>query len=159
MHVRRETGLSITRAFGKPPPFLHIFPHWWEGHKTLIAQEILKGQRKSALLVALSIARTYPNTITVPAVAGESGVSISYIEQIAAKLVKARIIKGQRGAGGGYSFFRPPSSTSVLDVIRSVSNTGEIPIASVASIERLEAALNECLRTVTLEQLISGRQV
>jgi len=43
-----------------------------------------------------------------------AGVSVSYLEQIASRLVKAGMIHGKRGPGGGYTLM--PGFVDVVDV-------------------------------------------
>ena len=48
------------------------------------------------------------------------GISLSYLEQLFAKLRKGGLVKGVRGPGGGYRLALPASQISVADIIRSV---------------------------------------
>ena len=47
-------------------------------------------------------------------------ISLSYLEQLFAKLRKEGLVKGVRGPGGGYSLARPSDQISVADIIQSV---------------------------------------
>ena len=48
------------------------------------------------------------------------GISLSYLEQLFAKLRKSNLVKGVRGPGGGYCMARPASEISVADIIIAV---------------------------------------
>jgi Rrf2 family iron-sulfur cluster assembly transcriptional regulator len=47
-------------------------------------------------------------------------ISLSYLEQLFAKLRKAKLVEGVRGPGGGYRLGRPASKISVAEIITAV---------------------------------------
>lgn len=47
-------------------------------------------------------------------------ISLSYLEQLFAKLRKGGLVEGVRGPGGGYRLARPADQISVADIIESV---------------------------------------
>lgn len=59
--------------------------------------------------------------VTVATISSELKLSQSYVEQIVSKLGKAKIVRGQKGPGGGYHLCKPESETSVAEVIRAVT--------------------------------------
>lgn len=56
-------------------------------------------------------------------IAHRQGLSLAFLEQIFARLRKARLVTGARGRGGGYRLSRPPSRVAVADVIAAVDRT------------------------------------
>jgi Rrf2 family iron-sulfur cluster assembly transcriptional regulator len=48
------------------------------------------------------------------------GISLSYLEQLFAKLRRHELVRSRRGPGGGYELNRSPEEISVADVIRAV---------------------------------------
>ena len=48
------------------------------------------------------------------------GISLSYLEQLFAKLRKADLVEGLRGPGGGYRLGMPSSEISMADIILAV---------------------------------------
>ena len=56
-------------------------------------------------------------------IAHRQGISLAFLEQIFARLRKARLVTGARGRGGGYRLCRPPSRVAVADVIVAVDRT------------------------------------
>lgn len=53
-------------------------------------------------------------------VAQRQGISISYLEQLMAKLKKAGLVKSVRGVNGGYIIAMPAEQISVGDVLRAL---------------------------------------
>lgn len=47
-------------------------------------------------------------------------ISLSYLEQLFAKLRQANLVKGVRGPGGGYRLARPANEITVADIITAV---------------------------------------
>ncbi len=47
-------------------------------------------------------------------------ISVSYLEQLFARLRKNRLVKGMRGPGGGYRLARPASEVTIAEIIAAV---------------------------------------
>ena len=58
--------------------------------------------------------------ITLSGVSARQGISLSYLEQLFARLRKSGLVSSSRGPGGGYSLAKPADAISVVDVITSV---------------------------------------
>ncbi len=58
--------------------------------------------------------------VSLAEVAERQNISISYLEQLIAKLKKAGIVQSTRGAQGGYSLAKAPEEISVGDILRSL---------------------------------------
>lgn len=58
--------------------------------------------------------------VTLADISQCQGISLSYLEQLFAKLRKGGLVEGVRGPGGGYRLARPASEISVADIIQSV---------------------------------------
>ena len=56
-------------------------------------------------------------------IAHRQGISLAFLEQLFARLRKARLVTGTRGRGGGYRLCQPPSHVAVADVIVAVDGT------------------------------------
>jgi Rrf2 family iron-sulfur cluster assembly transcriptional regulator len=48
------------------------------------------------------------------------GISLSYLEQLFARLKKSNLVEGLRGPGGGYRLSRRPDDISIADVITAI---------------------------------------
>lgn len=58
--------------------------------------------------------------VSISSIALRQNISERYLEQLAAKLKKAGLVKSIRGAQGGYRLARPASEISVGDVLRAL---------------------------------------
>ena len=56
--------------------------------------------------------------VSLSDVAERQNISISYLEQLIAKLKKAGIVQSTRGAQGGYSLAKEPEEVSVGEILR-----------------------------------------
>ena len=58
--------------------------------------------------------------VTLADISETQGISLSYLEQLFAKLRKHNLVKGMRGPGGGYRLARLPDDISVAQVIDAI---------------------------------------
>ena len=58
--------------------------------------------------------------VTLADISETQGISLSYLEQLFAKLRKHDLVKGMRGPGGGYRLARLPAEISVAQVIDAI---------------------------------------
>ena len=58
--------------------------------------------------------------VALSSVAERTGISISYLEQLIAKLKKAELVNSIRGAQGGYVLAKSPKEISVGDILRAL---------------------------------------
>ncbi|AHK79564.1 MULTISPECIES: Fe-S cluster assembly transcription factor [Ectothiorhodospira] len=58
--------------------------------------------------------------ISLADISGRQGISLSYLEQLFARLRKRGLVLSTRGPGGGYTLSRPPSELAIADVISAV---------------------------------------
>src|SRR5690625_1631978 len=113
------------------------------------------------LTIMIELARQYgEGPVSLKSIAEENRLSAHYLEQLAAPLRNAELIKSIRGAYGGYRLARKPSSITAGDIIRVL----EGPITLVEGIEdeepakqalwlRMTDAVKNVLDTTTLEDL------
>jgi Rrf2 family transcriptional regulator, iron-sulfur cluster assembly transcription factor len=59
-------------------------------------------------------------SITLSDISERQGISLSYLEQLFARLRKQGLVSSSRGPGGGYRLSRVASEITVLDVITAV---------------------------------------
>lgn len=73
------------------------------------------------LRAMMELARRYhEGPVSLSKVARSRGLPLAYLEQIAAYLRKAGLVRSVRGAQGGYRLARPPAEISVGDVFRAL---------------------------------------
>tara|TARA_R100000988_G_C3957576_1_gene144444 strand:- start:203 stop:676 length:474 start_codon:yes stop_codon:yes gene_type:complete len=58
--------------------------------------------------------------VTLSDIASRQSISLSYLEQLFAKLRRADIVSSVRGPGGGYKLSRDPGSIRISDIILAV---------------------------------------
>lgn len=61
--------------------------------------------------------------ITLSLISERQGISLSYLEQLFAKLKKAGLVSSARGPGGGYRLSRIASEISISEIIRAVDES------------------------------------
>lgn len=115
------------------------------------------------LTIMIELARKYGGgPVSLKSIAEDNNLSAHYLEQLAAPLRNAGLIKSIRGAYGGYILASEPSLIKAGDIIRVL----EGPIILVEGIEdeepakqalwiRITEAVKEVLDTTTLEDLIN----
>jgi Rrf2 family iron-sulfur cluster assembly transcriptional regulator len=64
--------------------------------------------------------------ITLQEISGRQKISLSYLEQLFAKLRRNRLVKSVRGPGGGYQLHRPASEISIASVIDAVNESTDV---------------------------------
>lgn len=116
------------------------------------------------LTIMIELAKEYgEGPKSLKSIANENDLSEHYLEQLAAPLRNAGLVKSVRGAYGGYKLANPPNEITAGDVIRVL----EGPITLVEGIEeekpaqqalwiRIRDAIREVLDNTTLEDLIKS---
>ena len=61
--------------------------------------------------------------VSLSDVAERQNISISYLEQLVAKLKKAGIVQSTRGAQGGYALAKEPEEISVGEILRALEGS------------------------------------
>jgi len=61
--------------------------------------------------------------VTLTDIAKRQNISLSYLEQLFARLRRAGMVEGVRGPGGGYQLSRDTSQINVADIITAVDET------------------------------------
>jgi Rrf2 family iron-sulfur cluster assembly transcriptional regulator len=118
----------------------------------------LSGKKKSAVIISLSLAKTFPNPYDAFSISLEQGISISYIEQVMAFLRRGKLVTGIRGPGGGYVLARHPSKINVAEIVDCIDDNLDEPFKdkSIAiAIERFGKEQREFLKSISLAFLIS----
>lgn len=58
--------------------------------------------------------------VTLIDIAARQTISLSYLEQLFARLRRANLVKGVRGPGGGYTICGSPNDISIADIVGAV---------------------------------------
>lgn len=81
----------------------------------------LSTKGRYAVMAMVDLANTSKgNPVALADIAERQEISLSYLEQLFAKLRKGGLVKSVRGPGGGYLLARPPEATRISDIILAV---------------------------------------
>lgn len=101
---------------------------------------LISTRGRYALRVMLDLAQCDAGRFEpLPLVAERQDISEKYLESILASLVRAGLVEGQRGKGGGYRLCRAPEEYSVADILQASEG-------SLAPVACLEGENNTCPR-------------
>ena len=67
-------------------------------------------------------------SVTLADISEAQGISLSYLEQLFARLRKNGLVEGIRGPGGGYQLSRSPDEISVANVIDAIGETVDVTL-------------------------------
>ncbi|GAA6129925.1 Fe-S cluster assembly transcription factor [Halopseudomonas sabulinigri] len=106
--------------------------------------------------------------ITLADISMRQGVSISYLEQLFAKLRRSKLVESVRGPGGGYRLSGGPGAISVAQIVEAVNDSmdatrclgkGDCQHGEVCLTHHLwsdlSARLRQFLNDITLADLVS----
>ena len=100
-----------------------------------------------ALRVMIDLAEhQWSGHIPLKEIAQRQGISEKYLESIIKLLVKARLLSGVRGKGGGYQLTNPPEQYTVIDILRHTED-------SLAPVACLEEGAAPCPRAAECRSL------
>jgi Rrf2 family iron-sulfur cluster assembly transcriptional regulator len=75
-----------------------------------------------AVTAMLDLALHYDQgAVTLADIARRQGISLSYLEQLFAKLRKSGLVDSVRGPGGGYNLANEPANISVADIVIAIN--------------------------------------
>jgi Rrf2 family iron-sulfur cluster assembly transcriptional regulator len=108
---------------------------------------------------------------TLAAIAKRQDISVSYLEQLFAKLRAGGLIKSVRGPGGGYVLARPSRDITIADIYEAVYDPSENPPSASdlpgqgpdlkSHMRGLWSALDlemaKFLKSITVQDILSGR--
>ncbi len=81
----------------------------------------LSTKGRYAVTAMLDLAIHYAQgPVTLAEISESQGISLSYLEQLFARLRKHGLVEGLRGPGGGYRLSRHPQDISVAEVITAI---------------------------------------
>jgi Rrf2 family iron-sulfur cluster assembly transcriptional regulator len=84
-----------------------------------------KGRYAVTAMLDLAVNRDQ-GPITLADISSRQGISLSYLEQLFARLRRNALVKSARGPGGGYQLGRSADSISVGQIIQAVNESVEV---------------------------------
>jgi Rrf2 family iron-sulfur cluster assembly transcriptional regulator len=95
--------------------------------------------------------------ITLADIAERQEISLSYLEQLFAKMRKAKLVRSVRGPGGGYLLARLPGELRVADIILAVDEPIKATRCTPGSAHGCHSHRGRCLTHDLWEEL--GNQI
>lgn len=100
------------------------------------------------------------------------GISLSYLEQLFAKMRRNKLVVSTRGPGGGYSLGRSPEEVCIADVINAVDEVMNVsnkdvmdgssdfePFLTEQLWEELSEQIRNYLTTISLADMMQNEEV
>lgn len=126
-----------------------------------------------AVTAMLDLALRYDKgAVTLADIARRQGISLSYLEQLFAKLRRSGLVDSVRGPGGGYNLAMDPSKISVAEIIVAINENidatrcggeknchGDDPCLTHQLWEDLSKQIYGFLKGITLADLVSRPHV
>ena len=122
-----------------------------------------------AVTAMLDLALHYEQgAVTLSEIANRQGISLSYLEQLFAKLRRSGLVDSVRGPGGGYNLALQPSKISIAEIVIAINENidatrcageknchGEERCLTHYLWEDLSKRIHEFLSGITLADLVS----
>jgi Rrf2 family iron-sulfur cluster assembly transcriptional regulator len=80
----------------------------------------LSTKGRYAVMAVADLARQGDRAVSLAEISGRQQISLSYLEQLFARLRRAGLVRSVRGPGGGYRLARAPAATYVAEVVLAV---------------------------------------
>jgi len=124
-----------------------------------------KGRYAVNAMIDLAL-RQSAGPVALAAIGARRGVSLSYLEQLFARLRTQGMVVSTRGPGGGYTLGRPAEDISVADIVCAVDEQAEGPEVNGQPDTgpsrdlwlRLNQVMREQMANVSLQSLVQEQQ-
>jgi Rrf2 family iron-sulfur cluster assembly transcriptional regulator len=103
--------------------------------------------------------------VTLADISAQQSISISYLEQLFARLRQHGLVTGMRGPGGGYCLAKPAGEITIANILSSVDditrrsemphNHAEVPAGALMWM-RLSNQIYDYLDSITLEEAVES---
>lgn len=124
-----------------------------------------KGRYGLRIMLELALCHD-KNLLTAREIALQQGISEKYVEQIIGLLTKAKLVRSQRGANGGYRLAETPSMLTVGKILRvtegglgildtSLNDSPQNQSVTTAVWSRVEEAIEEVVDNITLADMVA----
>ena len=123
-----------------------------------------KGRHAVTAMMELAL-RHNKGPVTLADISAQQSISISYLEQLFARLRQHKLVTGMRGPGGGYCLAHPASEITIASILATVDDVsrreeqphtqGEVP-AGVQMWLQLSNRIYDYLNSITLEEAVKS---
>ncbi len=90
-----------------------------------------KGRHAVTAMVELALNHN-KGPVTLADISDQQAISISYLEQLFAKLRQQGLVMGMRGPGGGYRLARPTHEISIANILSAVDDASKRQVVEPA---------------------------
>jgi len=116
-----------------------------------------KGRYAVMALADLAVHGGEMRAIPLQDIAARQEISLSYLEQLFARLRRAGIVAGMRGPGGGYRLARPAAEVAIAEVIVAVDEPIKTTRCRDGSLKSCQGKVGRCIAHDLWDEL--GRQI
>lgn len=123
-----------------------------------------KGRHAVTAMMELALKHN-KGPVTLADISAQQSISISYLEQLFARLRQHELVTGMRGPGGGYCLARPASEITIAEILSTVDDIsrreeqphtqGEVPAGGQLWLH-LSNRIYDYLNGITLAEAITG---
>jgi Rrf2 family iron-sulfur cluster assembly transcriptional regulator len=104
-----------------------------------------KGRYAVMAMADLALHGGSERAVPLQDVARRQEISLSYLEQLFARMRKAGLVSGVRGPGGGYRLARGPEATTVADIIAAVNEPIKATRCKEGSMKSCQGKTGRCI--------------
>ena len=97
------------------------------------------------------------HAVPLQEISERQAISLSYLEQLFARMRRAGLVAGVRGPGGGYRLARPAAEVRIADVISAVNEPIKATRCKDGAIKGCQGKAGRCIAHDLWEEL--GRQI
>jgi Rrf2 family iron-sulfur cluster assembly transcriptional regulator len=125
-----------------------------------------KGRHAITAMMELAL-RNEHGPVTLADISVEQSISVSYLEQLFARLRNHGLVTGMRGPGGGYCLRRPATEITIAEILSAVDDAmparreripGEQWPQSIIMWNQLSERIFNYLNDVTLAEAVNQQQ-
>jgi Rrf2 family protein len=129
---------------------------------------MIKVSKKSqyGLRAMILLAKSYKSkqVLSIKKISEKEGIPFGFLEKIVSQLEKSGLVKGKKGASGGYFLAKSPQKISVQDIVFVLEENKETVNCALCGKKekcasrnvwiKLDLALNKALESIKLSSLI-----
>jgi Rrf2 family iron-sulfur cluster assembly transcriptional regulator len=123
-----------------------------------------KGRHAVTAMMELALQHN-KGPVTLADISAQQSISISYLEQLFARLRQHGLVTGMRGPGGGYCLARPAAEITIASILATVDDVsrreemphtqGEIPAGAQMWLH-LSNRIFDFLDSITLDEVVTS---
>jgi Rrf2 family iron-sulfur cluster assembly transcriptional regulator len=118
-----------------------------------------KGRHAVTAMMELALQHN-KGPVTLADISVQQSISISYLEQLFARLRQHGLVTGMRGPGGGYSLSRPATEITIAEILATVdevSRREDMPESAGARLwVHLSNRIYDYLNSITLNEAVES---